>query len=490
MNRRTTPDILILLSDQHRYDALSAYGNRQIKTPNLDRLAGEGVVFDSAFCPFPVCAPSRYSLLTSLYPSQHTAWKNKATLPPGLATFPRALRDAGYGTAAVGKMHLTPTYADVGFEKMVLAEQDGPGRHDDDYHRDLRKRGLCDVNDLTDQVEEFRRYAPPEYHDTYGALVSNLREEDHSTTWIADRTVEAIAGWDDRPQLLFSSFIKPHHPFDPPAPWDRMYDPERIELLPGWIETQQELDAARGPGYLPNTKLTEPLMRRITAHYYGTISHMDDHIGRILEELKRSGRYENTIVIYASDHGEFMGFHHMVLKHNYMYEPLVRVPMIWKCAAGEMAGTRRDELVSLLDLGPTLMRLTGITFPRESSGIDIFSGTAREYMYAEFDDEYMIRTDRYKLLYMQNTVQRQLIDLVRDPLERENRYNDRDYAEIRAELEEKLIRTVLFGIRPPVHFDPDARQIDAENVPGPQGFERGESIDYFRRMMQETGGIS
>ncbi|OHB64157.1 MAG: hypothetical protein A2Y76_04120 [Planctomycetes bacterium RBG_13_60_9] len=141
-------------------------------------------------------------------------------------TFPRILRTAGYRTKAVGKMHFTPTYLDVGFDELLLAEQDGPGRWDDDYHRYLMHQGLVDHNDLEDQlVNEYRKSARKEYWDACGAVVSNLPEEHHSTTWIANQAMEALRSWDNRSrQLLMVGFIKPHHPFDPPAPWHQMYD--------------------------------------------------------------------------------------------------------------------------------------------------------------------------------------------------------------------------------------------------------------------------
>jgi arylsulfatase A-like enzyme len=160
------PNILIVHADQHRYDCLGAYGNPDVRTPNIDALAADGVRYENSFCCFPVCTPSRYSLITGLYVHQHLGWNNRCTLPAGLPTLPRILRNAGYHTKAVGKMHYTPTYLDVGFEEMVLAEQDGPGRYDDDYHRWLRAEGLCDRIDLMDQVQEYRQLAPPRYWET------------------------------------------------------------------------------------------------------------------------------------------------------------------------------------------------------------------------------------------------------------------------------------------------------------------------------------
>ena len=499
MTRHVHPDVLVIVTDQHRYDCLGITGNRQVHTPALDRLAREGVLVEQAFCPFPLCAPSRASLLTGLYPYQHTAWDNQATLPPGIPTFPAAFRDAGYMTTAVGKMHLTPTYADVGFRRMILAEQDGPGRHDDDYHRYLRERGLWDENDLMDQVEEFRRAAPREYYETCGAIVSNLSEEHHSTTWIGDRAVDEISRWrqEEHPQLLLASFIKPHHPFDPPRPWAEMYDPEDMEILPGWLPELREVDAARGPGYFPNAELTDAQIRRATAYYYATISQIDHQVERILEALRKTGRYDNTIVLFTSDHGEFLGFHHLLLKHNYLYEPLVRVPMIWKVPEGGAvgrenagAGSTMRNPVSLVDVAPTLCDLAGV--PWEGGGgagaETIFTAPRRRYVYAESTDEYMIRSERYKLLYLADSAARQLFDLERDPLELHNRYDDPAYTEIRAKLEAELLRTVLFDNRPPVHRDPAAPVITGDNVRDPRidgASHHRESVSYFRNKMQK-----
>ena len=120
-------NVLIIHADQHRMECLGAYGNTDIRTPNIDVLAAEGVRYENSFCPYPVCTPSRYSLLCGQYVHQHRGWDNHCTLAPEIPTFPKLLRDAGYKTQAIGKMHFTPTYLDVGFDKMTLSEQDGPG---------------------------------------------------------------------------------------------------------------------------------------------------------------------------------------------------------------------------------------------------------------------------------------------------------------------------------------------------------------------------
>ncbi|KKL65001.1 hypothetical protein LCGC14_2159340, partial [marine sediment metagenome] len=260
-------NVLVIHTDQHRWDCLGVNGHPDIKTPHIDSLAADGVRYTNSFCPFPVCTPSRYSLLTGLYVRQHTGWSNRSSLPGGLDTFPRILAHAGYHTRAVGKMHFNPTYLDVGFEELMLAEQDGPGRWDDDFHRHLMANGLLDRLDLMDQRSEYRAEAPKAYFDCCGAKRSDLPEEFHSTSWIGDRAVEGIRRWaPGKPELLMVGFVKPHHPFDPPAPWDRMYDPRALALLPGWTEAVPAADARRR-GYFDNAALTERSLRVAMAMY-------------------------------------------------------------------------------------------------------------------------------------------------------------------------------------------------------------------------------
>ncbi|MCK5861165.1 MAG: sulfatase-like hydrolase/transferase, partial [Candidatus Hydrogenedentes bacterium] len=210
-------NILLIHADQHRMECLGAYGNPDIRTPHIDGLAKEGIRYENSFCPYPVCTPSRYSLLSGQYVHDHCGWTNHCTLSPEIATFPKILRDAGYTTRAIGKMHFTPTYLDVGFDTMTLAEQDGPGRWDDDYHRELMAAGLVDVNDLEDQVREYRRHARPEYWETFGALPSNLPEKWHTTSWVGTHAAAALENWNGNGNLLMTGFVKPHHPFEPPA---------------------------------------------------------------------------------------------------------------------------------------------------------------------------------------------------------------------------------------------------------------------------------
>ncbi len=478
------PHILIIHNDQNRIDCLGAYGNKQIKTPHIDSLAADGLRFNNSFCAFPVCTPSRYSLLSGLPVHEHQGWNNRCTLPPGTATFVSVLRQAGYATKAVGKMHFTPTYLDVGFEQMELAEQDGPGRWDDDYHRYLRQLGLVDANDLEDQRSEYRKGARRIYWDTFGALPSNLPEKDYSTTWIAGRAMETLQKWTaDRPALLMVGFIKPHHPFDPPEPWAHMYDPDKITLLPGWTPQMFPYDVK---GYFTNANLTEAAVRRCAAYYYASISEIDYQVGRMLALLKSKGLYKDTMIIFTSDHGEYLGFHHQLLKSGEMYDPLAKVPLIVKLPGNRNAGSVMDKLVSNIDLGPTILKFAGCNVPPAMKGLDLTDPSAtRDVVFCETRESVMARTQTRKLIYhTSNPAGSLFFDLQQDPLEMTNAYGAPAFKKDT----EALVKAIE-AWRPnkpgKAYVDDNAPQIQQANVPAHNQAHREEMIEYYSRKMKE-----
>lgn len=485
---RTQPNILIIHADQHRMDCLGAYGNTEIRTPNIDALAKDGVLFRNSFCPYPVCTPSRYSLISGLYVHEHRGWTNHSTLPPGTETIPGILKAAGYKTKAVGKMHYTPTYLDLGFEELELAEQNGPGRWDDDYHRMLRDHGLVDLNDLEDQERDYRKDARPEYWETFGALASNLPEAYHSTQWIGDRAVETIEQWGPSGNMLMAGFIKPHHPFDPPKRFCDDYDPASLTMLPGWTAACLPHDQELSKGYFNNADLTPSSLKRVMAHYYAALQQIDEQAGRMIDTLRRKGLYDNTLIVYTADHGEYMGCHHMILKGNYMYDPLMKIPLIIKYPGARDKGTASDALVNNIDLAPTILRQAGCRPGAKMRGRDLAQGGAGpRIVFAENrrGQMAMARTKTRKLILFPRRNKAFLYDLEQDPSELANRYADPAYRKDAEKLTKAIEDWRRFETLPPIYLDEDAPVIDQPNVPSRKDQHREEMQAYCRAKVAE-----
>lgn len=489
------PDVVIIQADQLRYDCLAVTGNPDVRTPNLEALAADAVTFDRAFCPYPVCTPSRYSMLSGLYPHQHRGLNNHSTLAADIDTFPRALHRKGYRTTAIGKMHFTPAYLDVGYQTMILAEQHGAGRYQDDYHRALRAAGMVPVADLVDQEAALRELAPPSYWKTFGVGRSDLPARWHSTTWIGDHAVRAVSDWEPhRPELLHVSFVKPHHPFDPPAGWDDQYPPDNLSMLPGWTDAVPAADQAWRRTYFDNDSLDPAKLRTVMAGYYATISHLDHQVGCLLGALREAGRYDNSLIIFTADHGEYLGFHHLLLKDGPMYDPLLRVPLIIKFPGSARAGTRSELLASLVDVAPTVLSVCDAepapapdgqewvaAAQQALPGIDLSDpSVTRDHVFAidrRCELAYAVRSDRHKLI-MTGAGER-LFDLQTDPYEFQDLSGDDRHLDVTCRLRAAVLRWLQFEAPAVPHLDEAAAVINAANVPDPDPAALHAHRDYF-----------
>lgn len=489
-NAARRPNILVILADQHRADCIGVYGNPDIRTPHLDALAAEGVRYERCFCPYPVCTPSRYSLLSGRYVHDHGGSSNRCTLRSEIETYPKILRQGGYRTAAAGKMHFTPTYLDVGFDRMVLSEQDGEGRWDDDYHRELMAHDLVDFNDLEDQRREYRAQARSEYWQHCGALASNLPREFHSTEWIARQALQILDGWGPEGNLLMVGFIKPHHPFDPPEELKDLYDPAALTLLPGWTPGCAAHDLALNKGYFPHDKIDEAQLRRAMAYYYATIEHVDMQIGRMIDLLRHKGVLDNTLIVYTSDHGEYLGSHHLLLKGGYMYDPLVRVPLIIRCPGAARGGVSKN-LVSLVDVPTTVLHQAGLAPDPAMQGLNLGDEDAgREMVFAESarGSQVMVRTADRKLILGDTPQVRLFFDLKDDPLEMRNHIEDTAYGEEVAVLTQALEAWRRPVPREEAFVDMNAPIIQQSNVPPRDNSHRDAIIEYYRQKMAQDQG--
>lgn len=482
------PNILIIHADQHRFDCIGAYGNKDIQTPNIDNLVNEGVLYKNSYVSLPVCTPSRYSLISGMYVHEHKGWTNHSTLNPDIKTFPDILKESGYKTKAIGKMHFAPTYLDVGFEEMTLAEQDGPGRWDDDYHRDLMNNDLVDKIDLEDQRKEYRKNASDGYWKSFGTVSTNLPEEFYSTNWIANHSVETIKNWGDSGNMLMVGFIKPHHPFDPPKKWVNMYNPISLELLPGWIEKPLDYDLEEHSGYFKNDELDESSLKKSMAYYYASITQIDYEVGRMVKALKDKGIYYNTIIIYTSDHGEHLGYHHQILKGGHLYESIMKVPLIIKYPNSQFAGTKNTKLVSNVDIAPTILSTVGLKAPETMSGNNLTNSSLnREFIHAHgwLGSQSMSRSKKFKLIQKRNG-QSLFFNLETDPLEMNNLYNDSIYKnEIEAHFQALANWQGTDNMLGKNYLDENAPIINQPNTTKHDDGHRDKIIKYFKNKMVE-----
>lgn len=515
-----TPNFLLIMTDQHRADHLGCYGNRMVRTPHIDGLATDGVSFDRFYVASPICMPNRATLMTGRMPSVHGVRHNGIPLSLDATTFAEILRQTGYRTAMVGKSHLQnmtgdpPKLTPHGYDPATPAEPASPtpavrrrgGRYDQelagkwraepDHDIDLPFYGF-DAVDLAiehgDQVEghytrwlrEKRpdaemlrgpRHAQPDARITAPqAWRTRLPEELYPTSYVAERTIarlEDFAATPDRPFFLKCSFPDPHHPFTPPGRYWDMYDPDSVELPASWRFDRKAapphlrwLLDQRDAGTAVKTSpalfaCTEREAREATALTYGMISMVDDAVGRILARLSALGLAENTVVIFTSDHGDYMGDHQLLLKGPIHYQSILRVAFIWSDPASSSRG-RRETLASTLDIARTILERAGAPAFHGMQGRSLLPDIANsartprgallieeegQRVYLGFSTRVRLRslmTDRYRLSLYDGADWGELYDLHNDPHEVLNLWNDPARHDLRGDLAATLARVML-----------------------------------------------
>jgi len=494
------PNILLITSDQQHYSALG-FLNPKIKTPALDRLAREGVNFSRAYCPNPTCTPTRASIITGLYPSWHGAWTLGTHLSEDVPTVGDTFQQHGYRTILVGKAHFqglrsTPEYPSIesqptlrdldfwrnfrgpwyGFQHIETARM-----HADEYHAGGHYGVWLEEKGLKNWRDYFRQYPPvegePKREHTW-----DLPEELHYSTWTAERTIDYMkqADAEGQPFFLWSSFHDPHPPYLVPEPWASMYDPADMEpgtlqphefdsMPPHFAMTQQEapdFTEYQESGFqthgLNSHLVDEELARKNMAIYYGMTSFMDQQIGRILDSLDELGIADNTLVVFSTDHGHFLGQHGLWMKGPFHYEDEIKLPFIVRWPGEVTAGGSCAALQSLVDLAPTFLNAAAIPVPGLMQGVDqlrVWRGEqekVRDDVIVEFRHEpttihlRTFVTARYKLTLYRDRDYGELFDLEQDPEERCNRWADPDYDAVKSDLMRQWLNAELK--REPMHM--------------------------------------
>jgi len=420
------PNLLLIFTDQQRYDTIHAAGNPVIRTPNLDRLVREGVLFTNAYTPSPVCVPARCSLIYGQYPHRTGCFDNGFPMPEDRPSLMGLLTEAGYRTHGIGKMHFTPDpQALRGFETREHQEEMRRRVEEDDYLKFLHAHGFGHVYDPMGVRGEMYYIPQP------AQMPAHL----HATHWVGDRAVEFIRSADPkRPFFLFVSFIHPHPPFSPPTPWNKLYRaalmplpkmPPQYEALQTYMNRYQNRYKYRDQGLDLN------LVRLMRAYYYACISFIDFQIGRILQALEETGRLDRTLILFTSDHGEFLGDYGCFGKRS-MLDAAARVPLIVRYPERFKAGQGCQVPVSLVDVMPTFLAAAGEDPSRYNlHGLDLAEVAAHETayggrnIYSQFQHRaqgvYMVLNRRWKYFYSAPDRREFLFDRLQDPEETRNR---------------------------------------------------------------------
>ena len=502
------PNFLVIITDQHRADHTGFGGNAVLHTPHLDALAARGVRFDRAIVANPICMPNRASIVTGRIPSVHGTRYNGIPLDWSANTVMRKLRESGYHNAWFGKSHLQNMghnrgVADHFFGKGPQQNALQPGHPDgwdswenEDRHKRERVTippdfyGLDEV-DLVVQhsdlcsghyyqwlldagVDPTRLQGPENAlpHDALWSQVwrTSVPEDLYPTSYVTDRTIaflERQAGG-DRPFMAFCSFPDPHHPFTPPGRYFDLYDPKDIPLPATFddphdesmrhyrrMKKHQGKQAAQMAPWAP----TADQFREMAACEYGMISMIDDGVGRVLAALEASGRAEDTVVLFTSDHGDMFGDHGMMLKASMHYEGCIRVPLVIAAPGREPAAC--SSLVSSLDLAQTILELAGEGEYLGMQGtslvplLDDPSKRVRDHVLVEEDEMFdligngqalrmrTLVTDAARISLYRGDDQGELFDLENDPAELHNLWNQKSARALRAEMSERLAHRLM-----------------------------------------------
>ena len=447
VNQSKRPNIIFIMSDDHAAHAISAYGSRLIKTPNIDRLAREGMRFDNCFVTNSICTPSRAAILTGKY-SHLNGVPVFNHIDSSQAMLQKYLQQAGYYTSVVGKWHL--------------------GANDPKRPDDGKPTGFDYWNILPGQGAYF--------DPLFIEMGERKKFKGYTTDIITDLTIDVLKNRPpDKPFFLMYHHKAPHRNWQPDEKHRKQFENVIVpEPLTFNDDYKGKSDASRmatmhidqdlnendlkmpPPAGLSGQELKKWKYQRFMRDYLACVASVDDNIGRLLEWLDNNGLTENTIVIYTSDQGFFLGEHNFYDK-RFMYEESLRMPFLIRWPKQIKAGSISKGMILNVDFAPTLLETAGVQIPADMQGrsfLPLLHGRVpknwRKEMYYRYYHpghhnvaaHYGIRTERYKLIYFNKLDQWEMYDLQKDPHEMRNVYNDRAYARIVSQL-----KTRLYGLK-------------------------------------------
>ncbi len=495
------PNFLFIMTDQQRADWMGCAGHPVLRTPNIDAIAAAGTRFENFHATSPVCMPNRASFMTGRYPTTHGLRSNGCSLPLRANTFVDVLAASGYHTAAIGKSHLQPMTGLPALDEDLPEpgpiaeawqgdggnyEQEEPDqfRGETPYELQLPYYGYQHVDMATDHGDRsgghyqqwFRQQAPNwrELHDAANELPHNyscpqayrtpVPEALYPTAYIRDRAIDYLQGraTNDQPFFAFVSFPDPHHPFNPPGKYWDLYQPDDFSVpLPyeahrnptppmrfvhdAWKSNSKQLSPQTA------TMATERQLKEAMALSAGMLAMIDDAVGDLVGTLQETGLYDNTVICFTSDHGDYLGDFNLLLKGAMPFRSITRVPMIWSDPADRSARTT-DALAATVDLPATILDRVAVPpyFGMQArSFLPVLNDEAtahRDALFIEYNDNgarlgfdtaarvKAVVTDRYRFTIYKGEDWGELYDLAEDPNETHNRWNDPAYAGAKADL--------------------------------------------------------
>ena len=417
------PNVLLVLTDDHYARALGCV-NPEVITPNLDRLAHEGVLMANSYICFPVCHTARSTLLTGRYPSAHRAWQNGLLLRDSEVTLGEAFQAANYHTAAIGKMHYKAEGEVQGIEYTWI---------EDDFRPIMEK---------LDPEAHVTWEAPQRFMFNVG--IQQLPPEQT----VCGMITQKVLSWVDQhaleePWLLILSYPSPHAPTTPPEKYARMYDLSKITLPPN-VRNYFDKQIPWYPGWEADRRFSDDELKLFLARYYALVTEVDEYVGQVMEALHKKQVLENTIVMFAGDQGELAGEHGGVGKGPFFYEAEAKFPLIVRYPRLIPPGRVLNALVSQVDLMPTLLDLADVPIPIPVQGVTqapVLTGekeSVRDACFGEIhQSSKFIRSGNYALTYYRGKGG-ELYDLAKDPHETRNVFDDPAYATARHELMHRL----------------------------------------------------
>lgn len=465
------PHIILVITDQQRWDTIGSLGAPWMRTPNMDRLAAEGTAFTHCFTTSPVCVGARASLFSGCYPHMLNVYQN---FDPWEPTWVQSLADAGYHCVNIGKMHINPYDAKGGFHQRFPVEnkdralflEEAPRAIYDEWDKALLANGVVKPSRYT------RVAADPEgFRAALGAFDWELPERLFSDNFIADTALWWLAQRKaPNPLFLQVGFCGPHPPYDPPRRYSDLYRDVDLPVpevtradLDGQTDALKALRQVQENGnYDSIAWRSDPgraALLRLRRHYAGNVTLLDERLGHLMDRLRQLGLLENALVIFTSDHGDNLGEHGHIQKHN-MYEAAVRVPLIVRAPGRVPAGRVSDALVQWMDIAPTILEAAGVAVPKnweartlwpllsdaEAPGRDaVYAELGRDHIQAHAEMMIMRRDRRWKLVFYLGQDDGELYDLEGDPGENRNLWHAADHRALRDELVGQLLRWQVEG---------------------------------------------